>query len=123
AAAVVLLGADEDGADAFALGDVDQVVDGDALRLPFAVRNLVHAELEDPARLRQEEHRRVRVRDQKMLGVVRLPRSGRSVAGRLRLGAPEPDAAALLGTEGARRLALDVAAVGEGDDDLLLRDE
>ena len=61
----------------------------------------MHPQLKDSARLGEEEHRRVRVCDQQVLGVVGLTGARGRVAGCLWLGPAEPDATALLGTEGA----------------------
>src|SRR5437762_11717720 len=65
-------GAHENRCDALVRADVDQVVDGQALRLALALRNLVHAQLEHAPTLGEEEHRGMGVGRQQVPRVVLL---------------------------------------------------
>src|SRR5260370_28359489 len=78
----------------------------------------MHAQLEDAAALREEEHRSVRMRSQEVQRVVFLARTARRVAPGGWLRSFEPDATSFLSAEHAERLALDIAAVSQRDHDL-----
>ena len=109
------LGSDEHREDPLAGVDLDalEVDDGDALGLAAGVGHLEDLRAEDAAAVGEEERPVVRVGDEQVLDRVLLDRPG-------------PDdalAAARLAAVGGQRLALDVAAAGDGDHDVLVGDE
>src|SRR5260370_42487049 len=74
----------------------------------------MHAQLEDAAALREEEHRSVRMRSQEVQRVVFLARTARRVAPGGWLRSFEPHATSFLSAEHAWRLALDITPVSHG---------
>ena len=93
--------------------DAGQVDDRDALGLPAGIRDRVDLAAEDPAAVGEEQRPVVGVGDEQVLDGVLL-------AGDV---ADDPLAAALLAAVGGDRLALDVAAAADRDDDVLVGDQ
>ena len=90
-----------------------QVDDRDALGLAAGVGDRVDLGAEDAAAVGEEERPVVGVGDEQVLDRVLLARDV----------ADDPLAAAMLAAVGGDRLALDVAAAGDRDDDVLVGDE
>ena len=93
--------------------DAGQVDDRDALGLAAGIGDGVDLGAEDPAAVREEQRPVVGVRDEQVLDGVLLARDV----------ADDPLAAAVLAAVGVDRLALDVAAAGDRDHDVLVGDE
>ena len=93
--------------------DLDEVDHRDAARLALALWHLVALERVDASALGEEQQRVVRVADHEVVDGVFLARGSAGHA------APAP----ALQPVRLQRDALHVAAVGDGDDDLLVRDE